>query len=88
MTTEYLAGNRFESYQDPPDLSLCNVFLFQKLEKQLREIQFNNDEEILEAADHAIGCLTKEDLQNCFDDWFSRIQKCSDVGGEYFEKIS
>ena len=91
MTIEYLAENRVKSYQNPsylPDLSLCNFFLFQKLKNKLREIQFNNDEEMLEALDHAIGCLTKEDFQNCFSDWFSRMQKCIDVGREYFEKIN
>ena len=43
---------------------------------------------MLEALDHAIGCLTKKDFQNCFDDWFSRMQKCIDVDGEYFEEIN
>ena len=89
MTTEYLAGNRVELYQNPPylpDLSLCDFFLFQKLKNQLREIQFNNDEEVLKALDHAAGCLGKEDSRNCFDDWFSRMQKCIDADEEHFKK--
>ena len=87
MTTEYLAGNRVDLYQNPPylsDLSLCDFFLLQKLQNQLREIQFNNNEEALKALNHAARCLTKEDSRNCFDDWFSRMQKCIDVDGEYF----
>ena len=91
MTTEYVAENRVDSYQNPPyspDLSLCHFFLFQKLKNQLRGIQFNNDEEMLEALNLVIGCLTKEDFQNCFNDWFSWVQKYIDVGGECFEKIN
>ena len=91
MTTEYSTENRVKSYQNPPyspNLSLCDFFLFQKLKNRLREIQFNNDEEMLEALDHAIGCLTTEDFQNCFDDWFSRMQTSTHVGREYFKKIN
>ena len=38
--------------------------------------------------DLATGCLTKENFQNCFNDCFSRMQKCIDVDEEYFEKIN
>ena len=91
MTIEYSTENRIKSYQNPPystDMSLCDFFLFQKLKNRLRKIQFNNDEEMLETLDHAVGCLTTEDFQNCFDDWFSRMRKCIHVGREYFEKIT
>ena len=36
MSTEYLAGNKIESYQNPsysPHLNPCDFFLFQKLKK-------------------------------------------------------
>ena len=91
MTTEYLTENKVESCQNRPysvDLSPCDFFLFQKLKNQLQGIQFNNDEEMLEALDHALKCLIKEDFENCFDDWFSRMQKCIDVDGEYFDKTN
>ena len=51
MTTEYLAENRVESYENSPyspDPSLCDFFLLQKLKNQLQGIQFNNDQEMLE----------------------------------------
>ena len=91
VTTEYLTENRIESYQNAPyspDLSLCDSFLFSKVKKQLRGIQFNFNEEMLEALDPTIRCLTKEDFQDCFDDWLSRMQNCIDVAEEDFEKIS
>ena len=91
MRTEYLTANRDKSYQNSqymPDLCFCYFFLFQKLKNQLRKVQFNNDEEMLDALDHAIVCLAKENFQNCFDDWLSRMQKFIDVGEEYFEKIN
>ena len=89
MTTEYLAENRIESYQNPsysPDLSPCNFFLI-TLETE-KSAARDSIQQILEALDHAISYLTKADFQNCFDDCFSRVQKCVDVGGEYFEKIN
>ena len=90
MMTKYLTGNRVDSYQNPPyspDLSLCDFLLFRKLKNQLLGIHFNIDEEVLKVLDYAIRCLTKEDFQNCFIDWFCRKQKCVAVGEEYFAKI-
>ena len=90
-TNEFLAQNRVESYQNPPyspDLSPCDFFLFGRLKSQLRGIRFNDDNDMLSALDSAIRDLTKEDFQNCFSDWFSRMHKCIDAGGEYFEKIN
>ena len=43
---------------------------------------------MLRALNHAIESITKEDFRNCFNDWFSRMQKCIDVGGDYFERIN
>ena len=91
MTTEYLVKNKVKSYRNSPyssDLSLCDLLLFQKLKNQLRGIQFNDDEETLEVLNRACGCLTEGNFQNRFDSRFSRMQKCVDVGREYFEKKS
>ena len=90
-TTEFLTDNLVESYPNPPyspDLSPCDFFLFPRLKSRLRGIRFNSDHEMLRALNHAIESITKEDFRNCFNDWFSRMQKCIDVGGDYFERIN
>ena len=82
IINEFLLENHVEQYEDAaysPDLSHCDFFLFQKLKKQFRGIRFSYDNEILTALEQAIDSLTKEDLKNCFEDWFIRMHKCIDV---------
>ena len=43
---------------------------------------------MLEGLDNVIGSLTKENLQNYFSDWSSRMHKCIDAASEYFDKIN
>ena len=43
---------------------------------------------MLTALEQAIDSLMKEDFKNCFEDWFIRIQKCTDAERQYFEKIN
>ena len=43
---------------------------------------------MLDILDNVIGSPSKEDFQNCFSDWFSRMHKCIGAGEEYVEKIS
>ena len=90
ITNEFLLKNHVEQYQNAaysPDLSPFDFFLFPKLKKQLRGIWFNDDNEMLTALEQAVDSLTKEDFNNCFEDWFIRIHKCIDAEGQYFEKI-
>ena len=46
-----------------PDLNPFNFFLFPKVKKQLRSIQFNDDNEMLTALEQVIDNLTKEDFR-------------------------
>ena len=88
--SEFLARNLVKPYQNPlyfADLSLCKCFLFPKLKTQLRGIQFDDDNAMLNALEQAIDSLTKDDFKNCFDEWFIRMRKCIDADGQYFEKI-
>ena len=91
ITNEFLLENHVEQYQKPaysPNLSLCDFFLFPKLKKQVRGIQFKDDNEMVTALKQAIDSLTKEDFKNCFEDWLIRMHKCIDAEGQYFEKIN
>jgi len=90
ITDEFFVKNHVESYPNPPyspDLSPCDFFLFPKLKNQLRGIQFDDNTAMLDALEHAVNTLTKDDFKNCFDDWFIRMHKCIDAMGQYFEKI-
>ena len=83
--------NHVEQYQNSPyslDLSRCDFFLFPKLKKQLRDIRFNDDNEMLTALEQVIDSLTKEDFKNCFGDWFIRMHKCINAEGQYLEKMN
>ena len=77
--------NHVEQYENAaysPDLSPCDSFLFPKLKKQLRGIQFNDNNEMLTASEQAIDSLSKEDFEKYFEDWFIQIHKCIDVDGQ------
>jgi histone-lysine N-methyltransferase SETMAR len=90
ITNEFLAENHVQLYPNLPysrDLSPCDFFLFPKLKNQLRGIEFNDDDMMLNALKQAIGTLTKDDFKNCFNDWFIRMYKCIQANGQYFEKI-
>ena len=69
------------------DPSQCDLFLFPKLKKQIRGIQFGDDNAMLNALEETIESLTKDDFKNSFDDWFCRMYKCIEANGGYFEKI-
>ena len=82
--------NHVEQYENAaysPDLNPYD-FLFPKLKKQLRGIRFNDNNEMLTAFEQAIDSLMKEDLKNCFEDWFIRMHKCIDAEGQYFKTIN
>ncbi|CAF2506129.1 unnamed protein product [Rotaria sp. Silwood2] len=87
VTNEFFTENNVKPYPNPPNLSICNFFLFPKLKNQLRGIQFDDGNMMLTALEQAIDGITKEDVKNCFEDWFIRMQKCIDAEGQYFEKL-
>ena len=70
-----------ESHAVSWDLSPCDLFLFPKLKKQLRGIQFGDDNAMLNVLEEAIESLTKDDFKNCFDDWFCRMHKFIEAKG-------
>ena len=49
MINEFLLENHVEQYENAAYSSLCDLFLFLKVKKQLRVIRFNDDNEIFTA---------------------------------------
>ena len=87
ITNEFLPENHVEQYENAtysPDRSPFDFFLFPKLKKQLRGIQFNDDNEMVTAFEQLFDTLKKED----FEDWFIGMHKCIDAEGQYFERIN
>ena len=70
-----------------PDLAPSDFFLFPRIKDKLRGLRFESAEEAVDAFETEIKHLTPEDWKKCFGDWFSRMQKCIDCGGKYFEKL-
>ena len=81
--------DRVESYRNASyslDLNSYDIFHFPKMKNQLREIRFNNDNEMLDALNNILESLTKEDFQNCSSDWFSRMHNCIDATRKYLKE--
>ena len=58
--------NHVEQYENAaysPGLSPCDFFLFPKVKKQLRDIRFNDDNEIVTALEQTIDTFKKEDFR-------------------------
>ena len=36
---------------------------------------------------HLVNSLDKSDWQDCFNQWFQRMNKCIDANGHYLEKL-
>ena len=69
-----------------PDLSPNDFFTFSKIKNGLRGQRFQSPEEAVDAFKNVILSVTTIEWNNCFQNWFERIQKCIDLRGEYFEK--
>ena len=67
---------------------LATSSCFRNKKKQLRDIQYNDDNEMLTALEQSIDSLNKEGFKNCFEDWLIRMHKSIDAEWQYFEKIN
>lgn len=89
QTMEYLKAKNVELMSHPPyspDLSPNDFFTFPKLKDKLRGQRFSSPEEAIEAYKNCILDMPSSEWQNCFVDWFDRMEKCIELNGVYFEK--
>ncbi len=68
-----------------PDLSPVDFFLFPRLKKKLKGINFPNLRSLREAIDTELGLIASWEWQACFDDWITHCRKCVLHEGRYFE---
>lgn len=70
-----------------PDLSPCDFWLFPVLKEKLRGRRFETDNELEAATGEALEQIPKEDFASYPQKWISRMHKCIEVQGSYFEKV-
>ena len=52
----------------------------------MRGQRFSTPEEVVDAFRMHVLEIPQSEWKKCFDNWFKRMQKCTDLNGEYFEK--
>ncbi len=88
LTTSYLKEKKVDILPHPPyspDLSPCDFYLFPKIKKELKNKKYYKVENLARAVQSVTSNIPKEDYKNCFENWKTRLQKCIDSNGNYFE---
>ena len=89
-TKAFLDENGLKTLPHPPyspDLSPCDFWLFPILKEKLRGRRFENDNELEAATGEALEKIPKKDFASYPQKWISRMRKCIEVQGSYFEKL-
>ena len=84
---QFLAEKRITVLEHPPyspDLAPCDFYLFPKVKSALKGTFFQSVEEVKTKTD-LLKKVTLDDLQHCFQQWKTRMQRCIDREGEYVE---
>ena len=88
-TIRFLEMQNVELLDHPPyspDRRPNDFFTFPKIKNVMRGQRFQSPEEAVDAFKSAILTVPTKEWNNCFNNWFERMQKCIDLCGEYFEK--
>ena len=68
-----------------PDLAPADFFLFPKLKFSLKGRRFQSVEEIDENSIRDLRAIRQNTLQDAFQNWKKRCERCIKSGGEYFQ---
>ncbi|GFV55345.1 mariner mos1 transposase [Trichonephila clavipes] len=68
-----------------PDLAPCD-FLFQRLKREMKGKHWETVENIQHHVTTFLRNIPVEEFQGAFQAWQTRLRKCIDAGGMYFEK--
>ncbi|CAH1989545.1 unnamed protein product [Acanthoscelides obtectus] len=86
---KYLTEENVELLDHPPyslDLSPNDFSTFPKIKNRLHDQRFQSPEEAVDAFKNAVLDLPANEWNQCFGNWFERMQMCIYLRGEYFEK--
>ncbi|KAJ4427413.1 hypothetical protein ANN_25035 [Periplaneta americana] len=87
IVKNFLARHNITALDHPPytpDLSPPDYFLFPRLKSHLKGRRFNA-EEVIANATRALRRVSQNDFQACFQELYTRWQKCVVAEGNYFE---
>jgi len=70
-----------------PDLAPCDFFLFPRLKRELKGKHWESVENIHKHVTEILKDIPVEEFQHVFQAWQTRLRKCIDSGGEYFEEF-
>jgi len=68
-----------------PDLAPADFFLFPQLKSTLKGSRFHTIEEIKENSLQDLRAIPQNTLQDAFQNWKKRWERCINSRGEYFE---
>ncbi|KMQ86491.1 mariner transposase [Lasius niger] len=88
-TSDFLSIQNVDLMSHPPYspyLAPNDFFLFPNIKNKLRGQRFSTFEEAVDAFIMHVLEIPKSEWKKCFENWFTRMQKCIDLHGEYFEK--
>ena len=88
LIRSYLAKHQTFVVPHPPyspDLAPADFFLFPKIKTTLKGRRFQTTEEIQENAIRELRAITENALQEAFQQWKKRWERCIASRGDYFE---
>ena len=68
-----------------PELAPNDFFLFPYVKNKMRGQRVSTPEKAVEAFRTHVEEIPQTECQKCFDNCFKRMQKSTDLNGEYFE---
>jgi hypothetical protein len=69
-----------------PDLAPCDLFLFSKFKRNVKEMCFATVEEVKQKSPEGLKDIPMSEFKNCFEQWKNRLEKCIVVNGECFKR--
>lgn len=90
IVTNFLVRRNIPWVPQPPyspDLAPCDFFLFPRLKRELKGKHWETVENIQKHVATFLRNIPVEDFQGAFQAWQTRLRKCIDAGGVYFEEF-
>ncbi|UYV74922.1 hypothetical protein LAZ67_12001810 [Cordylochernes scorpioides] len=89
IITNFLARSNTPVIPHPPyspDLAPCDFFLFPRLKREMKGKHWETVENIQHHVTTFLRSIPVEEFQGAFQSWQTRLRKCIDAGGMYFEE--
>ncbi|UYV64691.1 hypothetical protein LAZ67_3001672 [Cordylochernes scorpioides] len=89
IITNFLARSNTSVIPHPPyspDLAPCDFFLFPRPKREMKGKHWETVENIQHHVTTFLRSIPVEEFQGAFQAWQTRLRKCIDAGGMYFEE--